>query len=147
MSGQPEQVGRIITFYSYKGGTGRSMLLANVAWILASNGKKVLTVDWDLGPPGLHHYFRPYLIDPDVKASNGVIDLVIDLATAAVTPVNKGHELADDWYVGHADILRYATSLDWEFPGAGTIDFVPAGRQHSAYASRVNSFDWQKFYE
>ena len=33
--------GRITTFYSYKGGTGRSMLLANVAWILASAGKRV----------------------------------------------------------------------------------------------------------
>ena len=31
--------GQIITFYSYKGGTGRSMALANVAWILASNGR------------------------------------------------------------------------------------------------------------
>ena len=30
--------GRIITFYSYKGGTGRTMALANTAWILASNG-------------------------------------------------------------------------------------------------------------
>jgi MinD-like ATPase involved in chromosome partitioning or flagellar assembly len=57
--------GRIITFYSYKGGTGRSMILANVAWILASNGKRVLILDWDLEAPGLHHYLRPYLIDPD----------------------------------------------------------------------------------
>ena len=30
--------GKIITFYSYKGGAGRTMALANVAWILASNG-------------------------------------------------------------------------------------------------------------
>lgn len=33
------QPGRIITFYSYKGVTGRSMAVANVAWILASQGK------------------------------------------------------------------------------------------------------------
>jgi cellulose biosynthesis protein BcsQ len=32
--------GRIVTFYSYKGGTGRTMLLSNTAWILASTGKK-----------------------------------------------------------------------------------------------------------
>ena len=30
--------GRIVTFYSYKGGTGRSMALANFAWILAASG-------------------------------------------------------------------------------------------------------------
>ena len=40
--------GQVVTFYSYKGGTGRTMALANVAWILAANGKKVLTIDWDL---------------------------------------------------------------------------------------------------
>jgi len=44
--------GQIITFYSYKGGTGRSMALANIAWILASNGKRVLIIDWDLEAPG-----------------------------------------------------------------------------------------------
>ena len=52
---------RIITFYSYKGGVGRSMALANIAWILASNGKRVLMVDWDLEAPGLHRYFFPFL--------------------------------------------------------------------------------------
>jgi hypothetical protein len=37
--------GKIVTFYSFKGGTGRTMALANVAWILASDGLKVLVVD------------------------------------------------------------------------------------------------------
>lgn len=56
--------GRIITFYSYKGRTGRTMLLANTAWILASAGKRVLAIDWNLEAPGLHQYFHPFLIDP-----------------------------------------------------------------------------------
>ena len=34
--------GRIVTFYSFKGGTGRTMALANVAWILAANGMRIL---------------------------------------------------------------------------------------------------------
>ena len=51
--------GTIVTFYSYKGGTGRTMALANVAWILASQGKRVLAVDWDLESPGLHQYYPP----------------------------------------------------------------------------------------
>jgi MinD-like ATPase involved in chromosome partitioning or flagellar assembly len=33
-----ESQGQIVTFYSYKGGAGRSMALANMSWILASNG-------------------------------------------------------------------------------------------------------------
>ena len=40
----PSRHGQIVTFYSFKGGTGRTMALANVAWILAANGKKVLFV-------------------------------------------------------------------------------------------------------
>jgi MinD-like ATPase involved in chromosome partitioning or flagellar assembly len=53
----------IITFYSYKGGTGRSMALANVACLLAQrtlreSGGSILAVDWDLEAPGLHRFFR-----------------------------------------------------------------------------------------
>src|SRR6201995_3331942 len=55
------KVGTIVTFYSYKGGTGRTMALANVAWILASAGKRVLAADWDLESPGLHRFFAPFL--------------------------------------------------------------------------------------
>ncbi|MGH9336759.1 MAG: AAA family ATPase, partial [Vicinamibacteria bacterium] len=71
--------GRIVTFYSYKGGTGRSMAVANVAWILASNGKRVLTIDWDLEAPGLHRYFHPFLEDKDLTSSPGVIEFMWDL--------------------------------------------------------------------
>ncbi len=56
--------GQIITFYSYKGGTGRSMVLANVACLLAqkkSSDKPVLVIDWDLEAPGLHLFFRDLL--------------------------------------------------------------------------------------
>jgi MinD-like ATPase involved in chromosome partitioning or flagellar assembly len=139
-------VGKIITFYSYKGGTGRSMLLANVAWLLASHGRRVLAVDWDLEAPGLHRYFRPFLRDPDLLSSDGVIDFVVDYASAAVTPAQTTEQKTGEWYVPYADILRYASSLTWPFGGTGTLDFIPAGRQGPSYASRVNSFDWQSFY-
>ncbi len=52
--------GKIITFYSYKGGTGRSMILANVAYLLATHPAyraRILMIDWDLEAPGLHRYF------------------------------------------------------------------------------------------
>ncbi len=55
--------GQVITFYSYKGGTGRSMALSNIACLLAqrqslSEGKGVLIIDWDLEAPGLHRFFH-----------------------------------------------------------------------------------------
>jgi hypothetical protein len=49
--------GSIVTFYSYKGGVGRTMALANVATLLAQRGQRVLVVDFDLEAPGLHRYF------------------------------------------------------------------------------------------
>lgn len=44
-----------IAFYSYKGGVGRSLLLANAARFLATLGKGVVALDLDLEAPGLHY--------------------------------------------------------------------------------------------
>lgn len=140
--------GKIITFYSYKGGTGRSMALANIAWILASARQRVLVLDWDLEAPGLHRYFRPFLIDKELTSSPGIIDYIIDFCDEAIKPLAKGETLPSDWYVAHADIRRYRISIDYEyFPDGGKIDFVPAGQQGTTYATRVNSFNWQDFYQ
>jgi MinD-like ATPase involved in chromosome partitioning or flagellar assembly len=49
--------GTVVTFYSYKGGVGRTFALANVATLLALWGYRILCVDWDLEAPGLSLYF------------------------------------------------------------------------------------------
>ena len=41
-----------VTFYSYKGGVGRSLALLNVAAVLARHGRRVVAVDLDLEAPG-----------------------------------------------------------------------------------------------
>ena len=138
--------GRIITFYSYKGGTGRSMALANVAWILASNGHRVLVIDWDLEAPGLHRYFHPFLEDKELTDSPGLIDYVVEFSEAA-RHARRANDPGDtEWYERYTSLLRYTYSLDWDF-GESTIDFVPAGQQGRGYALRVNGFNWQEFYE
>ncbi|WP_146754515.1 nucleotide-binding protein, partial [Micromonospora noduli] len=85
-----ERDGQIVTFYSFKGGTGRTMALANVAWILAANGKRVLVTDWDLESPGLHRFFHPFLDVSAIGGTAGVIDLIRDYESetirAAVRP-------------------------------------------------------------
>jgi cellulose biosynthesis protein BcsQ len=129
---------RFITFYSYKGGVGRSMALANVAWILASNGRRVLVIDWDLEAPGIHRYFRPFLVDPDLAQSPGLIDFLIDSAADAAR---------DGGTTTGRTILHYASALEWEFPGGGSLDLVGAGRQDQTYVLRVAGFDWPVFYE
>jgi tetratricopeptide (TPR) repeat protein len=142
---ESERNGKIITFYSYKGGTGRSMVLANVAWILADNGKKVLIMDWDLEAPGLHRYFYPFLEDKDLVSSPGVIDFLIDYSSEVMTPPVEGEP--EDWYKAKADISKYAVAINYKFSDNGCLDFVPAGLQGMEYSKRFATFDWEDFYK
>lgn len=135
--------GQVVTFYSYKGGTGRTMALANVAWIIASSGRRVLVVDWDLESPGLHKFFHPFLDSSTISATPGVIEMINDYRTASRSPSPQ----ADDWYVDVARIDRHAVSLNWDFPGDGRLDFLSAGRQNRDYSAAVVSLDWDDFYE
>ena len=140
----PAEGGKIVTFYSYKGGTGRTMALANVGWILASNGKRVLIVDWDLDSPGLHKYLHPFVGRAWVVATPGVIEMINDYRKAATQPGSRGL----DWYREHAQILHQATSVNWDgFPGKGTLDFVSAGQLNNDYSSAVTAMDWDDFFE
>lgn len=134
--------GGIITFYSYKGGTGRTMALSNLAWVLASNDKHVLLIDWDLEAPGLHRYLRPFLVDPELRSTPGLIDFVWDIARDKLTPT-KAKTSGSNF----TSLEDYVVGLDWRFNGSGSISFIPAGRQDENYAQRVNTFDWDNFYE
>jgi MinD-like ATPase involved in chromosome partitioning or flagellar assembly len=68
----------IFTFYSFKGGVGRSMALANVAELLYQRGLRVLMIDFDLEAPGLERFFEIPDAPPlaDVLETRGIIDLV-----------------------------------------------------------------------
>jgi WD40 repeat protein len=145
MSEAPKDLSNVITFYSYKGGTGRSMALANVAWIIASNGHTVLAIDWDLEAPGLHRYFAPWLADPSLAETDGLIDQLYAYQQATSRPQSEV-SVGSDWILQYADVSRYAEPLTWEFPYCGRVDLLSAGRQDRRYGERVNMFDWQAFY-
>jgi MinD-like ATPase involved in chromosome partitioning or flagellar assembly len=67
-----------VTFYSFKGGVGRSMALINVAGILAGRGFRVLAIDLDLEAPGIS-YLIPSESDAKVKESPvGFVELLAD---------------------------------------------------------------------
>jgi hypothetical protein len=143
--------GRVITFYSYKGGTGRSMALAHAAWITAARGYRVLAIDWDLEAPGLHKYFAPFLEDGTASTKDGLIDFLLNYCDAATMPSQPGPEDDDgdpmSWMDDYAEIWRYAERVDLPGIGAGgCLDFVSAGRQDGMYGTRVNLFDWHHFY-
>jgi MinD-like ATPase involved in chromosome partitioning or flagellar assembly len=50
-------MGQILSVHSYRGGTGKSNLTANLATLLASQGKRVGIVDTDIQSPGIHILF------------------------------------------------------------------------------------------
>jgi MinD-like ATPase involved in chromosome partitioning or flagellar assembly len=51
-------VGHIISIHSFRGGTGKSNLTANLASSLARRGARVAVVDTDVNSPGIHVLFR-----------------------------------------------------------------------------------------
>ena len=65
---------KTITFYSYKGGVGRSLVLANLAKRLVEFGKSVVMLDFDLEAPGLPFKFGARKI-LDMK-KKGIVDFV-----------------------------------------------------------------------
>ncbi|MFY1583824.1 FxSxx-COOH system tetratricopeptide repeat protein [Micromonospora sp. WMMD734] len=137
--------GQVVTFYSYKGGTGRTMALANVAWILAANGKRVLAVDWDLESPGLARFFTPFIDRNALESTGGVIDLIREYEWATATVQDKGDER---WHEQYARVHKYSFSLNWSnFPGDGTLDFLSAGQQNNDYAGALAGMNWDEFYE
>ncbi len=48
---------KIIAVHSYRGGTGKSNLTANLATALAAHGKRVGVIDTDIQSPGIHNLF------------------------------------------------------------------------------------------
>lgn len=65
-----EQTPTIVSFYSYKGGVGRSTLVAVIAAILAREGETVAVIDLDLEAPGQQALF-------DAVPLRGVIDYLM----------------------------------------------------------------------
>lgn len=135
--------GQVVTFYSYNGGTGRTMAMANVAWLLAAGGKRVLVADWDIESPGLDRFFTPFTRGDELANAGGVIDLIREFEWATM----KDADRQPGWYERYAAVGTYAFPLHWDFPSGGVLHFLSAGRQNNDYSSSIQGLDWEMFYE
>ena len=81
---------KIVSIHSYRGGTGKSNLTANLAASLAAMGKRVAVVDTDIQSPGIHMLFGLAETD-DRKTLNDYLwercairETVVDVTPAAL---------------------------------------------------------------
>jgi len=116
----------VVTFYSFKGGVGRTLALMNVAAQLVHSGKTILVVDFDLEAPGLDS-FPSIASKPDVP---GIVEFVSEyLETNGSPPVRQ---FVSECNIGAA--------------GRGRLLLMRSGRKDESYSARLSRIDWQQLY-
>lgn len=118
--------GSILTFYSYKGGVGRTLALANIAALLSQWGFKTLCVDWDLEAPGLHLYFNKWIVQDNQQ---GLLDLIRDRVA----------EREPNW-------RNYLSTVRFPYH-QNELAFLKAGKQDKSYIDEIQSIAWAEYYE
>ena len=117
----------VTTFYSFRGGVGRTMSLVNIAAHLAETGRRVLIVDFDLEAPGIGTYQS---MGNPAGESNGLVDYVKKYLETSVVP----------------DLPEFVYEPSLKIGGSGELWVMPSGREDALYSSRLNSVDWADLY-
>ena len=116
----------VATFYSYKGGVGRTMALVNCGVELARRGKKVLLVDFDLRAPGL----SSFSVLGVSASARGITDFVHDFLNTNRSPDVEG-------YISHCPATH--------FPD-GEVTVMSAGSAAGKSAKQPFEVDWNELY-
>ncbi len=106
----------ILTFYSYKGGMGRTTTLCSYAIHLAQRGKKVVIIDCDFEAPGFFNFFN---IQEKQAQKNGLVEYLLDkdflgkenvnLKENYLIPINIDNNSDSNIFVLPAGNLSYTT--------------------------------------
>ena len=121
---------RTITFYSYKGGVGRSLALSNVANRLSEFGKKVCLLDFDLEAPGLHLKFEKQIGNKGVQ--KGLVDYIHDFCVSKKVP----NKLSD-----------FVTKINFDKGRHKDISLIAAGNTLSAdYWKQLSAINWNDMF-
>ena len=133
--------GKTITFYSYKGGVGRSMAMVNIACLMAKQKKKVLLIDWDLEAPGLHSFFSNAV----TKDKLGLIDFITDVIENTQSDTTNNEEAYIDFLSEKLNgYIQKNVAIDkTEY----LLDIIKAGRFDEDYTTKLNAIDWMGFYK
>ncbi|MGN0483407.1 MAG: KGGVGR-motif variant AAA ATPase, partial [Lachnospiraceae bacterium] len=123
---QKGKMPKVITFYSFKGGMGRTTALAAVALALAQQGKNVLAIDTDIEAPGLASLFFD---DGDIQ--EGTVDYLLEAAVSGKNPVNM------------MNMIHQVTDQTLMENISGNIFIIPAGAVDSRYLQKLARIDYQ----
>ncbi|WP_319502140.1 KGGVGR-motif variant AAA ATPase [uncultured Draconibacterium sp.] len=123
---------KTITFYSYKGGVGRTLALSNIAKRLNEFGKKVFIIDFDLEAPGVHYKFKDFVLRDSVK--QGLVDYIYKFYSEG---------LVDE------DLSKYVKSFIVNIRNRNAINLMCAGNSTSSqYWKKLSSINWgDMFYQ
>jgi hypothetical protein len=119
----PEPHPPIVVFYSFKGGLGRSTILASFAIQRAREGERVCVLDLDLDSPGVGRLLAADAAG--LTAPWGVVDFLLEQS-------GGGSPLSD--YFHRCDRVA----------GAGEIVVFPAGRMNEAYPDKLARVDMEE---
>jgi Mrp family chromosome partitioning ATPase len=127
-----EMAGKVVTFYSYKGGVRRSMAVANVGVLLAQWGYKVLLVDFDLEAPGLENYFETFSESRDLRKEPGIVEFLSGYLKTTNSADIKGKEIRP---------------LKIKLPRSrNALDLWTSGKRDEGYFRRVRQLDFPELY-
>jgi MinD-like ATPase involved in chromosome partitioning or flagellar assembly len=125
---------QIVTFYSFKGGVGRSTALGIVAVLLANRNRQVVVIDFDLEAPGISILLRSNNVDKNGTQLCGVLDY---LHQRHLTPRDNIPPIED--CISQVDLSH-----------RGEIFLIPAGEYNENYVHRLAELDrrtLQSFYK
>src|SRR5258708_13681630 len=92
--------------------------------------------------------FRPFLVDPELSETDGLIDSFWSFAASAVAKTSSGEKptVAEEATAVAVETLQDAMRrLDYKFPTGGYIDFLSPRRQCGRYSEPVHSFNCKRF--
>ncbi len=69
---------QVISFYSYKGGVGRTIALLETAYLMAAAGRRILILDLDIEAPSLHNIFCEQIHDKESGVNGGIIQYMYE---------------------------------------------------------------------
>src|ERR1039457_3552372 len=136
------QSGAVISFYSYKGGVGRTLATANIGQMLASSvrmgGERVLLVDFELEAPGLHVFFTEGMTPAQRKAP-GVMEYFEALVNRLQGQPSRYAQILEDRRVVD-EILPLEPYIQCNvLPGLDLMLSSPGSKE---YRKRVTEFNW-----